>query len=125
MLMVEEQQAVPLFVLSFHLPENSDPLFRLELGQKLADALLQHVMNVLQRMHIATASRILRDFTENPIDDVRNDLNNYLSRGRVTYLEMERTVKSNSDIVIEGLLPMALIAPGRGLALNADRRPNV
>ncbi|ALA51870.1 hypothetical protein KHT88_11095 [Alkalihalobacillus clausii] len=56
-------------------------------------------------LDIAMARRILRDFSESPIDDVRNDLTNYLSRGRTAYLEMERTVKPNSDIVIDGSLP--------------------
>jgi uridine kinase len=60
-------------------------------------------------LDIAMARRILRDFTKNPIDDVRDDLSNYLIRGRAAFLEMERTVKPNSDIVIDGSLPTALI----------------
>ncbi|WP_332698632.1 hypothetical protein [Halalkalibacter lacteus] len=60
-------------------------------------------------LDIAMARRILRDFTENPIHDVRNDLSNYLSRGRTAYLELERSVKPNSDIVIDGSLPTTLI----------------
>lgn len=53
-------------------------------------------------LDIAMARRILRDFSEAPIEDVRNDLVNYLSRGRTAYLEMENTVKGNSDKVIDG-----------------------
>ncbi|SDP06498.1 Uridine kinase [Paenibacillus sp. yr247] len=53
-------------------------------------------------LDIAMARRILRNYKENPIEDIRNDLTNYLVRGRAAYLEMERTVKPNSDIVIQG-----------------------
>lgn len=60
-------------------------------------------------LDIAMARRILRDFTESPIDDVQNDLINYLSDGRAAYLEMINTVKPNSDIVIDGSLNLTLI----------------
>lgn len=60
-------------------------------------------------LDIAMARRILRDFNENLFDDVLDDLTNYLSRGRAAYLEMIKTVKSNSDIVIDGSLPTTLI----------------
>ncbi|MZQ83054.1 hypothetical protein GQF01_13150 [Paenibacillus sp. 5J-6] len=60
-------------------------------------------------LDIAMARRILRDDMERPIDDVRTDLRNYLLRGRDAYLEMQRTVKPNSDIVIDGLLPATRI----------------
>jgi hypothetical protein len=55
------------------------------------------------------ARRILRNYKENPIEDIFNDLTNYLVRGRAAYLEMERTVKPNSDIVIEGYLQTVFI----------------
>lgn len=60
-------------------------------------------------LDLAMARRILRDYTEKSIDDVRIDLRNYLSRGRDAYLEMQRTVKPNSDIIIEGSLPIPVI----------------
>lgn len=60
-------------------------------------------------LDIAMARRILRGDT-NSFDDLRGDLNNYLSRGRAAYLEMERTVKPNSDMIIDGSLPAAFIA---------------
>ncbi|MBO1628533.1 hypothetical protein [Bacillus arachidis] len=60
-------------------------------------------------LDIAMARRILRDFNESLFDDVRDDLTNYLSRGRTAYLEMIKTVKPNSDIVIDGSLPTILI----------------
>ncbi|OPH55977.1 hypothetical protein BC351_29215 [Paenibacillus ferrarius] len=60
-------------------------------------------------LDIAMARRILRDYSENSMNDVKSDLNNYLFRGRDAYLEMQRNVKPNSDFVIEGLLPVPLI----------------
>ena len=59
-------------------------------------------------LDIAMARRILRDFSDAPIDGVLDDLTNYLSNGRTAYLEMQ-TVKANSDIVIDGSLPLEII----------------
>jgi uridine kinase len=56
-------------------------------------------------LDIAMARRILRDFIES-IDNVRNDLNIYLSRGRKAYLEMLNTIKPNSDLIIDGSLEL-------------------
>lgn len=55
------------------------------------------------------ARRILRDFKEASINQVRNDLDNYLSRGRAAYLEMLNTIKPNSDIIIDGTLSAEVI----------------
>ncbi|MNY63480.1 hypothetical protein D3C86_2004450 [compost metagenome] len=55
------------------------------------------------------ARRLLRDYSDNPIAEVRNDLKNYLSRGRNAYLEMQRSVKPNSDLTIKGELPTQVI----------------
>jgi uridine kinase len=57
-------------------------------------------------LDIAMARRILRDFTEEPIENVRNDVKNYLSRGRFAYLEMLRTTKPNSDFIVDGSLTL-------------------
>ncbi|MHA7749410.1 MULTISPECIES: nucleoside/nucleotide kinase family protein [Paenibacillus] len=60
-------------------------------------------------LDIAMARRILRDQSENLVYDLNSDLNNYLVRGRDAYLEMQKNVKPNSDIEINGLLPVDLI----------------
>jgi uridine kinase len=60
-------------------------------------------------LDIAMARRILRDYEDSPIEDIRNELTNYLARARGAYLNMERTVKPSSDIVIAGYLPTAVI----------------
>jgi uridine kinase len=56
-------------------------------------------------LDVAMARRILRDHTKSNINDVRNDVKFYLQYGRVAYLEMENSIKPNSDIVIDGTLP--------------------
>jgi uridine kinase len=60
-------------------------------------------------LDIAMARRILRDYKENPIDDIRNDLTNYIVRGRAAYINMEKTIKPSSDIVIDGYLHTTFI----------------
>lgn len=55
-------------------------------------------------LDIAMARRLLRDYTNNPITDIHNDLKFYLNYGRIAYLEMETTIKTNSDIIIDGTL---------------------
>lgn len=57
-------------------------------------------------LDVAMARRILRDYTDSSIDHVRADASNYLSRGRLAYLEMLKTVKPNSDFIIDGCLPV-------------------
>ncbi|MGD6874267.1 hypothetical protein ACQCU1_19060 [Sutcliffiella horikoshii] len=56
-------------------------------------------------LDVAMARRILRDHTKSNINDVLNDVKFYLQSGRVAYLEMENSIKPNSDIVIDGTLP--------------------
>ena len=60
-------------------------------------------------LDIAMARRILRDFKESSIELVLNDLNTYLSRGRVAYLEMCKTIKPNCDLIIDGSLSVGVI----------------
>lgn len=60
-------------------------------------------------LDIALARRILRDFTDESIVDVKNDVENYLSRGRFAYLEALRTTKHNSDFIVDGSLALEII----------------
>lgn len=53
---------------------------------------------------IAMARRLLRDKVNQPSDILRMDLNCYLSGGRTAYLEMIKTIKPNSDFVVDGSL---------------------
>jgi uridine kinase len=55
-------------------------------------------------LDVAMARRLLRDYSNNPITKIHNNLNFYLKYGRKAYLEMETTIKPNSDTVIDGTL---------------------
>jgi len=55
-------------------------------------------------LDIAMARRILRDMINQPSDVLKDDLNCYLSSGGVAYLEMLKTIKPNSDLIVNGSL---------------------
>ncbi|MFA2809504.1 hypothetical protein [Bacillus mycoides] len=57
-------------------------------------------------LDIAMARRILRDFKEGTMDEIHNDLKHYITYARKAYLEAIHTVKPNSDIVLDGSLPV-------------------
>lgn len=57
-------------------------------------------------LDIAMARRILRDFNETSIEQTTFDLENYLIQGRIGYLNMLEIIKPNSDIIINGVLPV-------------------
>ncbi|KRE67815.1 hypothetical protein [Paenibacillus sp. Soil750] len=60
-------------------------------------------------LDIAMARRILRNEQKHAMHELQSDLKNYLARGRAAYLEMVKTVKTNSDVIIQGDLPTDLI----------------
>lgn len=60
-------------------------------------------------LDIAMARRILRDFKEDTIDEIHNDLKHYMTFVRKAYLEAIHTVKPNSDIVLDGSLSVSKI----------------
>lgn len=60
-------------------------------------------------LDIAMARRMLRNEQGLTMHELQGDLQNYLARGRAAYLEMEKTVKANSDVIIQGELPTELI----------------
>lgn len=55
------------------------------------------------------ARRIARDFQNNSVEDILLDMQNYISQGRRGYLEMLQTIKPNSDIIVDGTLPISEI----------------
>lgn len=61
-------------------------------------------------LDIAMSRRILRDFKEASISEVKNDIEIYLSHGRRAYLEMLNTIKPSCDFIIDGSIPIAEIA---------------
>jgi uridine kinase len=61
-------------------------------------------------LDIAMARRILRDSINQSSKLLKDDLECYLSRGRIAYLESIKTVKPNSDFIIDGSLSIDNIA---------------
>lgn len=57
-------------------------------------------------LDIAMARRILRDTIDQPSNLLEDDLKYYLSRGRAAYLEMIKTIKPNSDFIVDGSLSL-------------------
>lgn len=55
-------------------------------------------------LDIAMARRILRDNIKQPSNLLKDDLECYLSRGRIAYLEAINTIKPNSDLIVDGSL---------------------
>lgn len=56
-------------------------------------------------LDIAMARRLLRDYKDGTIENVREDLMNYLIRGRFAYTNMLRTTRPNSDVIVDGSSP--------------------
>ncbi|MDX8046255.1 hypothetical protein SH601_09650 [Gracilibacillus sp. S3-1-1] len=57
-------------------------------------------------LDIAIVRRITRDFKNSSVKEILADMNNYVLRGRRGYLNMLQTIKPNSDIVVDGTLPI-------------------
>ncbi|TCZ79331.1 hypothetical protein E0485_05580 [Paenibacillus albiflavus] len=57
-------------------------------------------------LDIAMARRLLRDFRDANTEVIINEISNYISRGRMGYERMLNKIKPNSDLVIEGSLPV-------------------
>jgi Uridine kinase len=60
-------------------------------------------------LDVAMARRIVRDYTGETSDKIIADLKWYLLHGRKAYLEMLTSIKPNSDLVIDGSLPIGVI----------------
>jgi uridine kinase len=60
-------------------------------------------------LDVAMARRILRNHINTTTEEVRIDMESYLSGAREAYSAMLNTVKPNSDIVIDGLLEKEIL----------------
>ncbi|WP_282032816.1 hypothetical protein [Metabacillus indicus] len=56
-------------------------------------------------LDVALARRLRRDYGQMNAGDILNDLDFYLNHGRIAYLEMEKSIKPNSNLVVDGTLP--------------------
>ena len=78
-------------------------------------------------LDIALARRVLRDFPHESSDTIRADMQQYLMRGRHAYLHMLSTIKPDSDLIIDGSLPLdtivhTIIEALEGLRVNRCSR---
>jgi uridine kinase len=55
-------------------------------------------------LDIAMARRVIRDFEDRPTEEVIREMQHYLSRARLAYVDMFNTVKPQSDLVVDGTL---------------------
>lgn len=60
-------------------------------------------------LDIAMARRVIRDFKNSSNESILIEMENYISQGRRGYLEMLKTIKPNSDIVVDGTLSVSKI----------------
>ncbi|MGD6965686.1 hypothetical protein ACQCVP_04605 [Rossellomorea vietnamensis] len=57
-------------------------------------------------LDIAMGRRLLRDFSNETAAEIHKDIIFYLEEGRAAYKEMETTIKSDSDYIVDGALPL-------------------
>lgn len=60
-------------------------------------------------LDIAMARRVLRDFRNSSNESILIEMEDYISEGRRGYLEMLKTIKPNSDIIVDGTLSVTKI----------------
>jgi len=57
-------------------------------------------------LDMAIARRILRDFKNKSVDDIMNDTDWYLKRGREAYVNSVKISKADADLIVDGSLPL-------------------
>lgn len=60
-------------------------------------------------LDVAMARRLLRDYKEGTSKDIMGEMENYIAQGRKGYIEMLETIKPNSDLIVDGTLPVLQI----------------
>ncbi|MUK90216.1 AAA family ATPase [Ornithinibacillus sp. L9] len=60
-------------------------------------------------LDIAMARRVLRDFNENSNESILSEMKNYVAQGRRGYLEMLKSIKPKSDLIVDGTLYLPVI----------------
>ena len=75
---------------------------------KISD-LIDYAIYIDTPLDIAMARRIIRDFKNTSVESILTDMENYISGGRRGYLEMLKSVKPNSDSILDGSLSVSNI----------------
>ncbi|WP_112182501.1 hypothetical protein [Paraliobacillus zengyii] len=73
-------------------------------------------------LDIAMARRVTRDFKDSSVKNILLDMNNYIRRGRIGYLNMLETIKPNSEFIVDGTLSISEIVNSITLKLKEKKR---
>ena len=57
-------------------------------------------------LDMCVARRILRDFKDRTVDEIAGDMDWYIKRGRMAYVQSAITGRADADLVIDGSLPL-------------------
>eukprot|EP00130_Batrachochytrium_dendrobatidis_P008547 XP_006683422.1 hypothetical protein BATDEDRAFT_93182 [Batrachochytrium dendrobatidis JAM81] len=60
-------------------------------------------------LDIAMARRVIRDFRNSSTEIILFEMKNYITQGRRGYIEMIKSIRPNSDIIVAGTLPLSKI----------------
>ncbi|MFX3636862.1 MAG: hypothetical protein ACE3L7_02285 [Candidatus Pristimantibacillus sp.] len=55
-------------------------------------------------LDVAMARRVIRDYQGSTTEDIIAEMRNYILHGRRGYLEMLNSIKTNSDLIVDGTL---------------------
>lgn len=72
-------------------------------------------------LDIAMVRRVTGDFKDSSVENIMWDMTNYITRGRRGYLNMLKTIKPNSDIIVDGTLTISKIVS----IITLDLKENV
>ncbi|UVI29158.1 hypothetical protein [Paenibacillus spongiae] len=97
-------------------------------GNEAVGEFIDYAIFIDTPLDLALARRIVRDYTrrdksrrkiENPIEHMDATLSFYLSQHRETYVQHIRTVKPYSDFIIDGCIPIGIIAANIAEKVNS------
>lgn len=72
-------------------------------------------------LDIAMGRRVIRDFKNSSVETILSDMDNYVRKGRIGYLNMLKTIKPISDIIVDGTLSISEIVSIITLDLNENK----
>lgn len=70
---------------------------------------IDHTIFIDTPLDIALSRRILRDFKNRSKSDIEKNLSDYVTFSRLGYLEMLKSIKPNSDYIVDGSLEGSII----------------
>ncbi|OIU68580.1 AAA family ATPase [Rossellomorea aquimaris] len=71
-----------------------------------ANEFIDYAIFIDTPLDMAMARRLIRDYSNHPSENVFVELDFYINKGRRAYLHMLETIKPNSDLIVDGMLPI-------------------